>query len=75
MLFFETVLYKPFTGSVQLLTFGCAPLAALVSRTAQRAQVAECQRAVSVITARATGGNQLEEVLLGHEAARECPAT
>lgn len=58
-----------------LLTLGCTTLAALVSGAAQRAQVAVLQRAVAVITACATGGNQLEQVLLWHEAPRKCPAT
>lgn len=58
-----------------LLTLGGASLAALVGRAAQGPQVAVLQRAVAVIAAGATGGNQLEQVLLRHEAARKRPAT
>lgn len=57
------------------LTLGCTSLAAFVGGAAQRAQVAVLQRAVSIITARAAGRNQLKQVLLRHEAARKCPAT
>lgn len=67
--------FEKFQDLRTLLTLGCTALAALVSGAAQRAQVAVLQRAVSIITARATGGNQLKQVLLRHEAARKCPAT
>lgn len=66
---------KIFLDFKVLLTFCRTTLAAFVCAAAQRAQVAVLQRAVSVVTARATGRNQLKQVLLWHEAARKCPAT
>lgn len=62
-------------GLKSLLTLCRAALAALVGAAAQRAQVAVLQRAVAVVAARATGRDQLEQVLLRHEAARKRPAT
>lgn len=67
--------FKVFQILWELLTLGCTTLAAFVSGAAQRAQVAVLQRAVSIITACATRGNQLEQVLLWHEAPGKCPAT
>lgn len=57
------------------LTFGCSSLAAFVSRASQRAQLGELQRAFAVITASATGRNQLKKVLLRHEAPWKSPTT
>lgn len=58
-----------------MLTLCRTALAALVGAAAQRAQVAVLQRAVAVVAARATGWDQLKQVLLRHEAARKRPAT
>lgn len=56
------------------LTLSGSALAALVRSAAHGAQVAVLQRAVAVVAARAAGRNQLEQVLLRHEAARKRPA-
>lgn len=58
-----------------LLTLGCTTLATFVGGATQWAQVAVLQCTVSIITACATGGNQLKQVLLRHEAPGKCPAT